>query len=48
VSLSRKFTINGVSLAPAEKTIAMGRQAIDYRAGITAEAIRRAIAAAGR
>ena len=38
-----KFRINGVDLAPAEKTIAMGKKVIDYRAGITVEKIRQAI-----
>jgi creatinine amidohydrolase/Fe(II)-dependent formamide hydrolase-like protein len=36
-----KFSINGVKLAPANKTIEMGKKAIEYRAGITVEAIRR-------
>jgi creatinine amidohydrolase/Fe(II)-dependent formamide hydrolase-like protein len=36
-----RFSINGVPLAPAEKTIAMGRRAVDYRATITVEAIRK-------
>ena len=39
-----KFRINGIDLAPAEKTIDWGRKIVDYRAGITAEAIRRTIA----
>jgi creatinine amidohydrolase/Fe(II)-dependent formamide hydrolase-like protein len=39
-----KFTINGVSLAPADRTIAMGRRAVDHRAAVTVAAIRRAIA----
>jgi creatinine amidohydrolase/Fe(II)-dependent formamide hydrolase-like protein len=38
-----KFSINGVKLAPANKTIEMGRKAVEYRAGITVEAIRKAI-----
>jgi creatinine amidohydrolase len=37
-----KFTINGVNLAPAEKTIALGRRIIDLRAGLTVQAIRKA------
>jgi creatinine amidohydrolase/Fe(II)-dependent formamide hydrolase-like protein len=37
-----KFSINGVKLTPANKTIEMGRKAVEYRAGITVEAIRRA------
>ena len=38
------FSINGVPLAPAEKTIEMGRRAVEHRAGITVEAIRKALA----
>lgn len=38
-----KFRINGVELAPAEKTIEWGRKIVDYRAAITVEAIRRAM-----
>jgi creatinine amidohydrolase len=38
-----KFSINGVQLAPADKTIAMGRRAIEFRAGITVQAIKKAI-----
>ncbi len=37
-----KFSINGVALDPAEKTIAMGKRVIDHRASITVAAIRRA------
>src|SRR5262249_4398888 len=40
-----KFRINGVDLAPAEKTVEWGRKIVDYRAAFTVEAIRRAIAA---
>ncbi len=39
-----KFKINGIDLAPAEKTIEWGRKIVDYRAGITAKAIEAAIA----
>ena len=35
------FRINGVELAPAEKTIELGRQIVDYRAEQTVKAIRR-------
>ena len=35
------FRINGVDLAPADKTIAMGRKIIDYRAEQTVAAIRK-------
>lgn len=34
-----KFSINGVDLAPAEKTIAWGKKIIDYRADLTLKAI---------
>lgn len=37
-----KFRINGVELAPAEKTIEWGRKIIEYRAETTAAAIRKA------
>ena len=37
-----KFRINGIELAPAAKTIEWGRKIVDYRADITARAIRRA------
>ena len=39
------FRINGVELAPAEKTIEWGKKIVDYRAKITAEAIRKLIPA---
>ena len=38
-----KFSINGVNLAPAEKTIELGKKAVDYRATVTVAAIRKAI-----
>lgn len=38
-----KFSINGVALAPAEKTIEMGKRIIDYRAELTVNAIKKAI-----
>ncbi len=38
-----KFRINGVDLAPAEKTIEWGRRIVDYRAGVAVGAIRKAI-----
>ena len=40
-----KFRINGIELAPAEKTIAWGKKIIEYRAETTSQAIRKAIAA---
>ena len=39
-----KFRINGVELAPAEKTIAWGKRIVDYRAEVTVRAIRKAVA----
>lgn len=38
-----RFSINGVNLAPPEKTIALGRRIVDFRAEITAAAIRKAL-----
>ena len=38
-----KFKINGVDLAPAEKSIEWGRKIVDYRAGITVAAIRKSM-----
>ncbi len=40
------FSINGVELAPLEHTIANGRRLVEYRAQITARAVRRSVAAA--
>lgn len=40
---SAHFRINGVDLAPAEKTIAMGKRIIGYRADMTVKAIRAAL-----
>ena len=37
-----KFRINGVDLAPVEKTIELGRRIIDLRADLTVQAIRKA------
>ena len=37
------FSINGVDLSPANKTIAMGKMAVDWKAGITVRAIEKAI-----
>jgi creatinine amidohydrolase len=37
-----KFTINGVDLAPADKTIELGRRIIDLRADLTVQAIQKA------
>jgi creatinine amidohydrolase/Fe(II)-dependent formamide hydrolase-like protein len=38
-----KFSINGVNLDPAEHTIAVGRELVDYQASVTVEAIKKAI-----
>jgi creatinine amidohydrolase/Fe(II)-dependent formamide hydrolase-like protein len=38
-----KASINGVNLAPAEKSIAWGKKVVDYRAEITVTAIRKTI-----
>jgi creatinine amidohydrolase/Fe(II)-dependent formamide hydrolase-like protein len=38
-----RFSINGVSLAPAEKTIALGKRAVEFRADVTVAAIRKAL-----
>jgi len=37
-----KFSINGVALDPVEKTVSLGKKAIEYRASVTVEAIRKA------
>ena len=42
------FTINGVPLDPAEKTLALARDLVDYQAEVTVEAIRRAPAGGER
>ena len=41
-----KFRINGVDLAPVEKTAAWGRKIADHRAEVTTAALRRAMGAA--
>ncbi|MBC7815632.1 MAG: creatininase family protein, partial [Planctomycetaceae bacterium] len=38
-----KFKINGVDLTPVEKTVALGKKIIDYRAEISVKEIRKAI-----
>jgi creatinine amidohydrolase len=38
-----KFRINGVELAPVEKTTDWGKKIIDYRAEVTVQAIRKAV-----
>ncbi|MEM6709678.1 MAG: creatininase family protein [Pseudomonadota bacterium] len=41
-------SINGVSIEDVEATVALGKKMIEFRAGLTAEAIRESIAAATR
>ncbi len=41
---AKKFRINGIDLAPADKTIAWGRKIADFRADATVTAIRKAVA----
>ncbi len=36
-----KFSINGVNLAPLEKTVALGKRVAEFRAQKTVEAIRK-------
>jgi creatinine amidohydrolase len=43
-----KFVINGVPLAPIEKTIANGKKIVEFRTDATVAAIKKALAAAGR
>ena len=38
-----KFSINGVKLDPVQKTIAMGKKIVEYRAQITVEAIKKVL-----
>lgn len=38
-----KFSINGVNLAPVDKTIAMGKRLVNYRAEVTAAAIKKVL-----
>jgi len=40
---AKKFTINGVNLAPLENTVAWGKSIIDFRAETAAKAIRAAV-----
>jgi creatinine amidohydrolase/Fe(II)-dependent formamide hydrolase-like protein len=42
---ANKFRINGVELAPAEKTIAMGKRIVEFRAEATVAAIKKSMAA---
>jgi creatinine amidohydrolase len=43
-----KFRINGIDLAPAEKTIAWGKKIVDFRAEATVRAIRKAAGREGK
>jgi creatinine amidohydrolase/Fe(II)-dependent formamide hydrolase-like protein len=38
---AKRFSINGVDLAPAAKTIEWGRKIVDYRASVTVQAIQK-------
>ena len=40
---AKKFTINGIDLAPAEKTIAWGKKIIEFRAEATARAVEKVV-----
>jgi creatinine amidohydrolase len=42
---AKKFSINGVELAPAEKTIEWGKKIVNYRADQTVAAIKKSLAA---
>ncbi len=39
-----KASINGIALAPVDKAVAAGRKLVDYRAQVTVDAIRKALA----
>lgn len=41
---AKKFSINGVELAPAEKTIEWGKKIVDFRAEAAVQALRKSIA----
>jgi creatinine amidohydrolase/Fe(II)-dependent formamide hydrolase-like protein len=41
---ANKTTINGISIVPKEKTIEFGRKVVEWRANITVEAIKKALA----
>ncbi|HEX7379321.1 MAG TPA: hypothetical protein VF278_19520, partial [Pirellulales bacterium] len=43
-----KFSINGIELAPAPKTIEWGKRIIDFRADATVRAIEKSIGAGRR
>lgn len=43
---ANKFVINGVSLAPARKTIENGKKMVKFRTGVTVAAIKKALGAA--
>jgi len=40
-----KATINGIAIAPKEKTIEMGKKIVEFRAGVAVDAIKKALAA---
>lgn len=41
---AEKATINGIAIAPKEKTIEMGKKIVEFRAGVAVEAIKKALA----
>jgi hypothetical protein len=41
---ANKFSVNGVSLAPLDKTLEMARRIVDYRATATVDAYRKQLA----
>jgi hypothetical protein len=43
-----KFVINGVPLAPIEKTIANGKRIVEFRTDAAVAALKKAMVAAGR
>ena len=45
---ANKTTINGISILPKEKTIAMGKAIVEWRADIAVEAIRKATSGSGQ
>jgi creatinine amidohydrolase len=45
---ANKFRINGIDLAPADKTIEWGKKIVDFRAELTVKAINKALAALKR
>ena len=40
---AKKFRINGIELAPAERTVEWGKKIADFRADVTVKALRKAM-----